>query len=91
MLGIRAAVLLAYLSLGVSLGVVVEEEGEGWTIASTAPSVPGSSPRRDGPSPRLHLTRRLPPLNTQQLLSLHPTISLRRDSHTFPGEANCSC
>lgn len=29
MLGIRAAVLLAYLSLGVSLGVVVEEEGEG--------------------------------------------------------------
>lgn len=47
----RAAVLLAYLSLGVSLGVVVEEEGEGWTIASTAPSVLGSSPRRDGPSP----------------------------------------
>lgn len=47
----RAAVLLAYLSLGFSLGVVVEEEGEGWTIASTAPSVLGSSPRRDGPSP----------------------------------------
>lgn len=47
----RAGVLLAYLSLGVSLRVVVEEEGEGWTIASTAPSVLGSSPRRDGPSP----------------------------------------
>lgn len=28
-LGNRAAVLLAYLSLGVSLAVVVEEEGEG--------------------------------------------------------------
>ncbi len=47
----RAAVLSAYLSLGVSLAVVVEEEGEGWTIASTAPSVLGPSPRRDGPSP----------------------------------------
>lgn len=29
MLGNRAAVLLAYLFLGVSLGVVLEEEGEG--------------------------------------------------------------
>lgn len=47
----RSAVVLAYLSLSVSLGVAVEEEGEGWTIASTAPSVLGSSPRRDGPSP----------------------------------------
>lgn len=33
--------------------------------------------------PRLHLTRRLPPLNVQQLLSLHPTISPRRGIHIF--------
>ena len=33
--------------------------------------------------PRLHLTRRLPPLNAQQLLSLHPTISPRRDIQIF--------
>lgn len=70
-----------------SLGVAVEEEGEGWTTASTAPSVPGSSPRRDGPSPASiarAVSLSLHSSHSSHPPSIQPTISLRRHTDMFP-------